>query len=392
MKYTEDQYFAAAKLERWYTKFKHQVIEISGIEGTGVFEAVKFFLDKMEFDPREIMYLSFDQKQVLEMATKRYHCYYIDSIIYKYSRIVNFDSIPILNENSNEIKFKWKKEVKKKIDSRYKIMVVFDASLLNENMLEDLMSFGVPIILMTDPMLIPAPDSYTFLRKPNILLRQLNPDLMKSPITYFANKALVGDKINYGNYDTVSVVPRKQLNLYNLKAVDMVITLSEETANNINKTYREKVMKLKANNDVGERMIVMNNMHTHKITNQDEKRIKVFLTKGTVGYITKCNKHAVGTKYVPIEFKTEFYFEPFVDLNMDRHYLNGINIPSRQEIPDDIIRMKYAYALPVSLTRVNHWDKVTLIADQNPEHDISMQCRLLYNAITRAHHSITIIV
>lgn len=346
----------------------------------------------MEFDPREIMYLSFDQKQVLEMATKRYHCYYIDSIIYKYSRIVNFDSIPILNENSNEIKFKWKKEVKKKIDSRYKIMVVFDASLLNENMLEDLMSFGVPIILMTDPMLIPAPDSYTFLRKPNILLRQLNPDLMKSPITYFANKALVGDKINYGNYDTVSVVPRKQLNLYNLKAVDMVITLSEETANNINKTYREKVMKLKANNDVGERMIVMNNMHTHKITNQDEKRIKVFLTKGTVGYITKCNKHAVGTKYVPIEFKTEFYFEPFVDLNMDRHYLNGINIPSRQEIPDDIIRMKYAYALPVSLTRVNHWDKVTLIADQNPEHDISMQCRLLYNAITRAHHSITIIM
>ena len=391
MKYTEDQYFAAAKLERWYTKFKHQVIEISGIEGTGVFEAVKFFLDKMEFDPREIMYLSFDQKQVLEMATKRYHCYYINGIIYKYSRIVNFDSIPILNENSNEIEFEWKKQVRKKIDPRYKIMIVFDASLMNESMLEDLMSFGVPIILMTDPMLIPAPDSYTFLRKPNILIRQLNPDLMKSPITYFANKALVGDKINYGNYDTVSIVPRKQLNLYNLKSADMVITLSEETSDNINKTYREKVMKLKANNGIGERMIVMNNMYAHKITNHDEKRIKVFLTKGTVGYITKCNKHAAGTKYVPIEFKTEFYFEPFADLNMDRHYLNGINIPSRQEIPDDIIKMRYAYSLPVSLTRVNHWDKVTLIVDQNPEHDISMQCRLLYNAITRAHHSITII-
>ena len=391
MKYTEDQYFAAAKLERWYNKFKHQVIEISGIEGTGVFETVKFFLDKMEFDPREIMYLSFDQKQVLEMASKRYHCYYINSIIYKYNRIVDFNTIPILNSNSNEIEFEWKKDVKKKIDSRYKIMIVFDASLMNETMLEDLMSFGVPIILMTDPMLIPAPDSYTFLRKPNIEIKQLNPELMKSPITYFANKALRGEKINYGNYDTVSVVPKKQLNLYNLKSADMVITLSEEVADNVNKTYREKVMKLKAFNGVGERLIVMNNMYGHKIVNNDEKRIKVFLTKGTVGYITKCNKHAVGTKYVPVEFKTEFYFEPFVDLNMDRHYLNGISLPSRQEIPDDIIKFKYAYALPVSLTRVNHWDKVTLIADQNLEYDIGIQCRLLYNAITRAHHSITII-
>jgi exodeoxyribonuclease V len=392
MKYTEDQYFAATKLERWYRKFKHQVIEISGIEGTGVFDAVKFFLDKMEFDPREIMYLSFNQKQVLEMATKRYHCYYINSIIYKYSRIVDFDSIPILNKNSNEIEFEWKKQVKKKIDPRYKIMIVFDATLMNENMLEDLMSFGLPIILMTDPMLIPAPDSYTFLRKSNILLQQLNPELIKSPITYFANKALVGNKIHYGNYDTVSIVPRKQLNLYNLKSADMVITLSEETANDINKIYREKVMKMKTNNGIGERMIVMNNMYGHKITNHDEKRIKVFLTKGVVGYIIKCNKHATGTKYVPIEFKTEFYFEPFTDLNMDRHYLNGISIPSRQEIPDDIVKLKYAYALPVSLTRVNHWDKVTLIADRNPDHDISMQCRLLYNAITRAHHSITIIM
>lgn len=392
-KYTEDQYYAAAKLEKWYNKFKHQVIEISGIEGTGVYETVKLFLDKMEFDTREIMYLSFDQKQVIEMASRRYHCYYINSIIYKYTRVVDFDTIPILNKDSNEIEFEWKKDVRKKIDPRYKIMIVFDASLMNESMLEDLMSFGLPVILMSDPMLIPAPDSYTFLRKPNIELRQLNPELMKNPITFFANKALRGEKFAFGNYDVVSIVPKKQMNLYNLKSADMIITLTEEVANGINRTYREKVKRLRGNiNAVGERMIVMSNMYAHKITNQDEKRIKVFLTRGTVGYLTKCNRHAPNTKYVPIEFKTEFYYEPFTDLAMDRHYLNGISIPSRQQIPDDIIKLKYAYALPVSLTRVNHWDKVTLVVDQNPEYDISVQCRLLYTAITRAHQSITMVI
>ena len=391
MQLTEEGYYALAKLEKWYRKYDHQIIDISGVIGTDINEIVKEFIEKMEFDPREIMYLSYDQKQVLEMAAKRMHAYYLPGLLYKYTRIVNFDSLPIINPHSTDIEYQWKKDVRKKIDERYRLIIVFDSSLLNRQTLGDLSSWGLPIILLRDPALIPAPDTYTFLREPNIELHMLNSTLLRNPTVYFANKALKGDKMDLGSYDTVSIVPRKQLNLYNLKSSDMIITLTDEMMKSVNSVYRDKVMKLKTPiNSINERVIVMNNMYGNKLVNEDEKKIKIYLTKGLVGYISKCNKHAYSTKYIPIDFRPEFYHESFEELYIDRHYLNGTEIPSRQQIPDEVLMVQYAYALSVPMARLNHWEKVTLIAD--PSENEELQSRLLYNAITRCTHSLTLAI
>ena len=72
MTLTNDMYNAQSKLNRWYKKYSHQIIEISGVIGTGTWEVVQAFIDDIGFDPREIMYLSYDQKQVIELASKRY--------------------------------------------------------------------------------------------------------------------------------------------------------------------------------------------------------------------------------------------------------------------------------------------------------------------------------
>ena len=394
MELTNDQYFGLSRLEKWYRKYNHQFIEISGVVGTGAWDLVQRFISDHDFDGREVMYLSYDQKQVLELAAKRYHAYYINGIIYNYTRIVDFDTLPVVNPRSNGIiEYEWKKDVKKKIDPRYKLMVVFDSVLLSHQTLIDLASFGIPVILIRDPMLLPAPDTYTFMTDPNILLREVHPVYARNPIIYFAHKVLMGESFKAGNYDNVSVVPRKQMNLYNLKSSDMNITISEGLRQQTNKVYRERILHRKDSiNIAGERMIVTSNMYAHKIVNQDEKKIKVYLTKGTVGTITKINKHAVGTKYVPIDFRPEFYFEPFTELVLDRHALNGIDTPSKQIVPDEIVQMQYAYALSVSMARVGHWDKVTLIIDENELGDPDLQKRLLYTAISKARRSLAIII
>ena len=145
-------------------------------------------------------------------------------------------------------------------------------------------------------------------------------------------------------------------------------------------------------NYTGERVIVMNDLYGHKLVNEDEDRIRIYLTKGLVGNISKCNRHAAITKYIPIEFKTDFYYEPFTDLYIDRHYLNGVETPSRQIVPDEVLKVKYAYALPVALTRLSHWDKVTVIANDIPECDEAIYQKMLYTAISRARSSMTLIV
>lgn len=393
MSLTNDQYYGLSRLDKWYRKYQHQFIEISGVVGTGTWDLVQSFIDNEQLDPRDIMYLSYNQKQVLELAAKRYHAYYINRIIYNYDRIVDFDTLPIINSSSMKMEYEWKKHVRKKLPDKYKLIVVFDSVLLNEQTVIDLGSFGVPVILIRDPMLLPAPDTYTFLRDPNIVLREPCPQYIRNPITYFAHRILNDQKLVPGNYDTVSVIPKRQMNLYNLKSSQMNITISDTLRHNVNMTYREKILKQKTPiNVINERVVVMNDMYAHRIVNSDEKKIKVYLTRGTVGFLSKINKHAVGTRYVPVEFKPEFYFEAFDDLYIDRHYLNRIDAPSRQIIPDEIMRVEYAYALTPSLARLSHWDKVTLIVEPNEYDDRDLQRRLLYTAITRAKRSLTMLI
>jgi len=392
MMITNDQYLALSKLEKWYSKYQHQFIEISGSLGTGVFDIIKEFIEISALDQREVMYLSYDQKQILELAIKGNHAYYINNVIYEYIKITDFTTIPILNPNSDHTKFEWKKKVKSKINSKYKLMVVFDSTLLSMQTIQDLASFNLPIILIRDPILLPVPNTYTFLRDANIELHEINPEHLKNPIVYFANKALTNEVLKYGNYDNVTVVPRKQMNLYNLRASDMNITITEALRNEINNIYRSKIMGEKdITNVAGERVISESSIYNEKLTNDDNKKVKVHLTKGIVGYLSKVNKHAVTTKYVGINFRPEFYHEEFMDLVMDRHYLNNIDLKSVQIIPGETMKFSYAYALSASLSRSSYWDKVTFIID-NHENDAELQRRLMYTGITRARKALTIII
>jgi hypothetical protein len=392
MMLTNDQYVALSKLNSWYNKYQHQLIEISGVVGTGVFDTIMGFVESTNLDKREIMYLSYNQKQVLDLAIKGYHAYYINHVLYEYIRITDFNTIPILNPASDHTKFEWKKKRKSKINPRYKLMVVFDSTLLDLQTIQDLASFGLPVILIRDPMLLPAPNTFTFLRDANIELNEVNPEYIKNPIVYFAHKIINGETLKYGNYDNVSIVPRRQMNLYNLKVSDMNITVSEELRHAINNIYRNRVMHRKdIVNVVGERVITESSIYNEGLVNNDNKNVKVHLTKGLVGYLTKVNKHAPTTKYVTVNFKPEFYHDEFLDLVMDRHHLNNFDLKSTQIVPDEPMKFSYAYALSANISRISHWDKVTFIID-NTNNDIDLQKRLIYTGITRAKRMLNIII
>lgn len=391
MTLTDDQYLGLMKLEKWWRKYNTQFIEICGAIGTGTAELLKYFIENTNLNPDEVVYLSYDQKQVLSLAYKKYHAFYINSFLYKYIRIVDFDSIHVINSKSRELSYEYKKSLRKNIDSRYKLIIVFDSSLLNYQTLKDLSSFGVPVILIRDPFLIPAPDSHLFLSEPNIILRDLSDIYSKNPIVYIARKMLHKAYIPSGSYGEVTILSRKQLNLYNLKANDMILTLQESLADDINKTYREKVLNQKSSvNVVNERLIAMESLYKRKITDANNKKVKVFLTAGIVGFISRINKHAPNTKYVVIDFRPEFYHEAFEEIILDRHNLNNIDAPSHQLKPDEIGKFKYAYALNVSLARLSHWDKVLLILDKETEYDEELESRMIYTAITRASRNLII--
>ena len=391
---TTDQYIALHQLNYWYEKYNHQVIEISGSIGTGVDKIISEFIEHQDFDPREVMYLSLDQKQVLELAYQRRHAYYLNNIIYTYIREVCFDTLPVFNPKSTKVEAKIVKKIKKKLpDDKYRLMVVYDSVLLNRETLEDLMTFGLPIILVRDPFLMPTKDTYTYTREAEIRLQELDPIQANKPLVHFAHQLLNDEKLNIGGYDSVSIISKKNLNLYNFKSAEMMISLTEETANDINNVFRDRVLHVTDGRNIpGERMVAMNTIYTEKLVNEDEKHVKVFLTKGIVGTLSKCPRHALGTRYIPVDFKPDFYHEPFEEMYIDRYYLNNVeNTSSRQQVPDEILYLKYAYALPVGLTRLSHWERVVLMIDY-PDVNSEIYRSMLYTAITRCKQSLTIVV
>ena len=387
---TNNQYLAISQLQEWWRKFNHQIIDIDAHVGTGIHQTLQFFIQLIQMDPREVAYLSLNQKQVLDLAYKKYHAYYLYGFLYKYTKTTKLDSLPILNPYTTKIDSQWKKSIRK-IDKRYKLLIVYDSSLLKYETIRDLSSLGLPMILLRDSYLLPSPETFTFLREPNIELTELHPDLSRNPLVYFANKIRQKIQFKEGNYDNINILSKKRMNLYNLRSADMILTLNDEGRREINSIYRERILKRKTPiNILQEKLIVKEDMYSHKLVNKDEKKIKIYLRKGLVGYLTKINKHALYTRYVPIEFKPEFYHESFTNLTLDRKELNQIENTSRQILYDNIMKTEYAYALTPDLSRTSYWDKVILILDD--AYDEELMKMLLYTSITRAKRQLNIII
>ena len=390
---TTDQYNALNKLVKWYIKGSQQIIDLSGPIYTGTWDIIQVFIDHIGLDPREVMYLSYDQKQVLELAAKRIHAYYINGKLYKYTRNVNFDSLSVINPDSKYLEYKWTKSIRKKIDPRYRLIVVLDSVLINEKVLWDLSSYGLPILLIRDPYLLPSGDSYVYTREPNITLRENAPSLINNPIYFMAESIITDRKLSPGTFGNVSIIKRKDMNLYNIKSSSMNIAMNETTRDTITQVYRSKVLKSNPMITLpNERVYVASNHYSEVIINEDEKNIKVYLMQGITGTLTKINRHFPITRYVGCDFQPDFYFEPFVELYMDRNYLNRVNTQSRQIIPDETILFEYAYALTPQKARMSHWDNVTIVLECNDEFDRELQKVMYYTAITRATKSLTLVI
>ena len=257
MNCTLDQYMGLSALESWWRKYNHQIITVDSRIGCGVWDLLQFFLGKIGLDQREICYLSYNQKQVLRLAYAKMHAYYIDGFLYDYRKSFDVDTLEAITKKDIQPKYEWVKYKNKKIDPKYKLIVVFDSTLLTKKQIRHLSFYGLPIILLQDSKLIPGDKPYTFYHEPNIVLKQVHPWYTNHPIVHFAHQLLMNVPLKLGNYDGVNIIGKSKLNLYNMKSSNMIIALNDDTRTMINQMYREKVLSCKDTvTKVGERLIV----------------------------------------------------------------------------------------------------------------------------------------
>lgn len=386
---TSEQFSAVDSLEEWYRSYNHQVIDLCGAVGTGKFEIIKEFIDRIGFKEFQVMFLSQNQSTVINLAQKQKHAYYLDGVLYNYYKKTDFSTLRLIDPTSTEIKFKWIKERNKKINKSYRLIVVFDAELCSIKKIKHLMDFKVPIILVSDPINLGDPDNYLKLHDPNILIKNVTPSNQRNPLIHFIHKVINLETIPYGNFKAVTVLKKQDTNIYNFKFSDMIIVENERSAISVNQLYRENIMKFKTRtNHIEERLILMENGHDY-IENKTESKIKFYLSKYTTGTIIRIDPHNINRKYVSITFKPDSYHEPFNDVWVDRFYLNKFTNRSIQYAYYPPLKFDYGYAIPVQYAQYGNWNDVTII--EEPYDDWTYHSRVLYTSMTKAKKSVILI-
>lgn len=387
---TSEQFSAVDKLEQWYRDYKHQVIDLCGVIGTGKLEIIKEFIDRIGFKEFQVMFVSENQSTVINLALKQKHAYYLDSVLYSYYKKTDFSTLRAVNPESNELKFKWIKERNKKINKSYRIIIVLDAELCSLKKIKHLMDFKVPIILVGDPIAVGIPDSYLKFHEPNILVTDITPLNQKNPLIHFIQKIIKLETIPYGNFKSVTVLKKQDTNIYNFKFSDMIIVENEDSAKSVNKLYRENVMKFKTKiNHLGERLILTENSHQF-LENRTENKIKFYLDKYTTGTITRIDLHGANRKYVSISFKPDGYSEEFTEnIWLDRFFLNDFYNRSIQYNYYPPLKFNFGYAIPVVAAQFGHWNDITII--EEPYDDWTYHSRVLYTSMKAAKKSVILI-
>ena len=208
---TFDQENAKNLIAEWFTNTQDQVFVLSGYAGTG-----KTFL--IDYIVRNVLMLKIGTEAVFVSPTGKAAANLVrngtvagtvHSLIYMRDE-EDFD----VDENGEIIQKEELSFIKReKIDEKIRLIIIDEASMINETVLNDLLSFHVKCLFCGDGAQLPPVNGVcTLLQRPHYTMTEIVRQAADNPIIQVATMAREGKTIPYGNYgDTVCVVRKNAL-------------------------------------------------------------------------------------------------------------------------------------------------------------------------------------
>ncbi len=240
---THDQENAKNLIAEWFFNTDDQVFVLSGYAGTG-----KTFL--IDYVVREVLRLTAGVEAVFVSPTGKAAANLVKngtvagtvhSLIYMRDG-EEYD----VDENGEIVELRTLSFIKReRIDEKIRLIIIDEASMVNESVLYDLLSFGVKCLFSGDgAQLPPVNGSCPLLAAPNCTLKEIVRQAADNPIIQIATMAREGKRIPYGSYgDKVCVVGRNALSLAQRKRLflqaDQIICGRNKTRTALNDEIRE---------------------------------------------------------------------------------------------------------------------------------------------------------
>ena len=242
IKLTEDQERAKNLIAEWYVNTDDQIFVLSGYAGTG-----KTFL--IDYVVRKVLGLKIGSEAVFVSPTGKAAANLVKNgtlagTVHSLIYLRDEDDFDV-DENGEIVEREDLTFIKKdKIDEKIKLIIIDEASMINETVLGDLLSFKVKCLFCGDgAQLPPVNGTCSLLQNPHYTMKEIVRQAADNPIIQVATMARQGQVIPYGNYgDKVCVLRKTAFKGENRKrlllAADQVLCGRNITRNTINAEIR----------------------------------------------------------------------------------------------------------------------------------------------------------
>ncbi len=409
---TADQAEAAELIEEWFLHLNTQIFVLCGYAGTGKTFLVDYIVRKLGLIPGEsAAFVAPTGKAASVLIRNGSPASTIHSLIYTRDEEIE------VNEDGEVISEHFLRFVlKEKLPKDIRLIVVDETSMVSDEMLRDLLSFGIKCLFCGDPaQLPPVGGSNSLLSMPVITLKEIVRQEQGNPIVRLSSKLREGGFPAYGSYgENVAVVPfralsrEKRCELF-LEA-DQIIVGSNKTRMRINREVRTALgIPGEARLPIdGEKLVCTLNDWEKKI----DERGDFHLVNGTVGKCYNVREQEDGL--AQLDFKADFLDNFVYDLPFDTgiftegKYFHSYGAKgclladgrlvheenfealrhTRVRREDTVCRFEFAYAVTCHKAQGSEYDNIVVLDESRLFENAASW---LYTAVTRAKKKLIII-
>lgn len=279
-----------------------------------------------------------------------------------------------------------KKFVLKDVDdlSDAALFVVDECSMVDEEIGRDMLSFGVPILVLGDPAQLPPVKGGGFFTEadPDIMLTEIHRQAAEHPIVRLATTIREGGRLSYGDFGESRVITRADLAQADVMDADQVLVGLNKTRTAYNIRMRQLKGRTGTMPEVDDQLVCLKNDRNKGIFNGGLWRV-VELLKRRRGHL---NDHCVRMHLASLDFE---HSEP-VEVKVRKEFFEGAG----NEIPwkelSGTQQFDYGYALTVHKAQGSQWGSVCLFDESHSFQ--SDRARWLYTGLTRAAEKITVVM
>ena len=399
MTLNEDQQKALSKFAKWYkdfnkpTKCVREWFEISGAAGTGKTTLAKHLFTNVGIDDDDILYVAYVGKATMALARNGLRAKTIHSAIYniRWKRRTRDEIVDEEDDFIGDDKYRGGFVLKPNLGPNVKAIVVDEGSMVPEKIANDLLSFGLPVIVLGDlNQLPPVMGNPFFLQSPDVILTKIMRQAEDSPIIRLSQDILHKKMIRPGEYDSTDklhiIDERRDGVRVDFDSFDAVIVGKNKTREMYNTYIRENVYKRYGDIQLGDKLICRKNNWDYFT------REGIFLINGLVGIVTDIDHERSTKKFLNIELLPEGFKDRFYDIKLDRKMFK-VPISMKREAMNPFSKydlFEYAYAITCHLSQGSQYNNIFVKYENMYSADY---CRKwLYTAVTRAIERMTLVL